>query len=205
MGEVALSPGGEGKDARLDSYYTTSNYGTYTYLTYCYYYPYTYYQENNGLIEFDEDQFPTEQDENGIDRVNFRLTIHNVEPVLDMSEAKFRLEDGTIVDKVKEGDKFEIINVKFNDPAAKYATEVFEYKVDFGQGPSPWTPVTPSVTPHIVVPNDHETTYGNYNNRYPLLPVNCLRYQQLYDASQFGATTRSIVALKFRMYTGSLS
>jgi hypothetical protein len=188
--EVTYQPARyDGKDARLrDSPYNNNNYGNDYYLALTYDSTTSSNRyESNGLIEFDMDEVPPETDENGVGRATFDITINNVPPVLDTSGMKIISPDGTEVSTVKEGEEFYLSNITFTDPALLYETEVFEYRVDYGNGtPTPWSTITVGLPgDSVVVPNNRESSDGSSNNYIPWWPGQYQRYQQWYDASQF--------------------
>jgi hypothetical protein len=143
--------------------------------------------------------------ESGIANTTIEIMVHNVAPELDTSGMKFALPDGTIVDRVEEGQEFDLVNITFKDPALLAPTEVFEYRVDLGDGVfSPWANV-PFKTggDSEVVPNAYEDPSStNSGNTIPLGPAfGTRRYMQWYDGSMFSGGG-PIVGMGFREYLG---
>jgi hypothetical protein len=199
--------GSEGKDTNLrKAYYENYNFGSSSTLIYSYDYPgvdlYGYYQDSEGLIEFDLSSMPPETDEGGIARTTFGLTISNVDPVLDESAYKILDSAGNEVSTIKEGDPFMVTDIIFKDPAAGYETEVFEYQMDWGNSSlTPWTKAA-TVTPggSVVTPNEYENSdapsytssyfgYYYYDNK---------RYMQWIDSSEFGGEAKLIKEMQWR-------
>lgn len=208
--ELVLMPGpADGIDAMLRDYpYNGNNYGSYSYLTYTYDSSTSSNRyETNGLIMFDLSGVLRESDESGIDREPITLTVNNVAPTIDSDGYTLKLPDDTEVETVKEGQEFIISGITFDDPAAGQPSEVFEYRIDWGNGtPSAWSKAD-IIMPGggIVVPNNRELSEGSSNNVIPFRPSFGRRmYQQWYAASHLGGESRSIMAVGFRPNGGNV-
>jgi len=150
-----------------------------------------------GLVtQFD---FETGPPPSSVQNATFELTVNNVDPVIDADHKKIVLEDGSEVDTVLEGQKFMVSNITFKDPALFMESEIFEYRVDLGNGSyGPWTEIPIGYGGEsVVVPNNRETTPGNSNNIFPWYPSSGYRrYMQWHSSDQIGPGT--IASIGFR-------